>query len=131
VIDPTGGPGQAGQSDPSVVVDGGVARPVLYTSTSGALAGTAIALVGASPGIKTKVLALSMICAAFTTAGSAYFTGGVSPVYWIGRFGALNTNVWLDLGGIVICSTAANTALNIHFDGSATFGMAITYYQAP
>jgi hypothetical protein len=132
MIDPTGGAATSGQRDPSTVYDGGVSRPVLSAQAAGGMAASALTLVAAAAGLRTKVLAVSAICSAFTTAGSCYLrNAGGATLYWLGRVGAANENLFLDLGGTMLTQTAVNTALEIYFDGNANFGVAVTYYQAP
>jgi hypothetical protein len=130
VIDPTGGASTAGQTDPTTIYDGGTARAIISTVVSPGVSG---ALVGATAGLKTKLLGIHVVCSAFTSAGTMYLTNGSGGgfILWLSQLQALG-NVAMPPTGFVLCQTGVNTALWFNFGGgAASFGVNIVYYQAP
>ena len=107
-------------------------RVVQFSNVSQVFAANEFAQIAAAPGLKTKVLGVSLSVSAFTSSGNMFLlngTGGSSILYL--PFFSGFANAFFSLGGLVLCQTAVNTILSVKCTGSLTCGVGITYYQAP
>jgi len=131
VIDPTGGAATVGQTDPTKVYDGGVARSIVSIRLASIL--TTATAVAAAPGLKTKVLGVHVAFAAPATAGAFYFKDGSSAILFVMHtIPVAITMFTISMGGYVICETPVNSALVLQFDGtSPNYNLQLQYYQAP
>lgn len=122
---------QMSLNDPTFVYDDG-RRAVQFSMLSTAFANSEVAQIAAAPGLKTKVIGVSLTVQAFTSSGNMYLlngTGGTSILYlpFISTF----QSAFFSLGGMLLCQTAQNTILSVKCTGTATIGVGIVYYQAP
>lgn len=133
MIDPTGGPGQAGQRDPTVVYDGGAARTVVSLGGVANLTASAVTLVAAAAGVKTKVISFRASCTGFTAAGNLFLRDGAggTSIGFLGSVSALSAVSELETSPFVVCMTSVNTLLELFFTGTANFHYQLIYYQAP
>jgi hypothetical protein len=131
VIDPTGGPGAAGQHVPNSVYDGGVARNIISVRFA-SLAATAT-VVAAAPGLKTKLLGVHVAFAAPSAAGPFYFKdSGGTLLFVVHTIPTAITTLTIAMSGYVICETPVNSALVAQFDGTGpNYNLQVQYYQAP
>jgi len=107
-------------------------RVIQYSAASTAFANSEFAQIAAAPGLKTKVLGVSLSVSVFTSGGNMFLlngTGGSAILYlpFFSTFGS----AFFSLGGLVLCQTAVNTILSVKCTGTLTCGVGITYYQAP
>lgn len=133
MIDPTGGPGQAGQSDPTVVYDGGVARPIQTVAVNVALNATGSTAVAAAAGLKTKIIGINAYTSTFTAEGSLSIRDGAGGtiIFFIGRFIANGVRADFSIGGLQLCAGSVNTLVEVFFSGNAFIQYSLVYYQAP
>src|SRR5262245_15965544 len=115
----------------SVIYDGGRC-PLQFSSVQTAFTNSEVAQIAAAPGLRTKVLGVTLTVIAYTAAGNVLLlngTGGpaIQTLSFFSGFGSSN----FSLGGLVLCQTNVNTLLSVKFTGTATIGVNITYYQAP
>jgi hypothetical protein len=137
MIDPTGGPGAAGQSDPTLVYDGGVARPVLQViASSGVIGPGGVTVIPAAASLKTKIIGVNIICTTWTAEGTLVLKdgAGAASITLCGRYRTpgVGQTFAFDLGGIVIGVGSVNTLVELNYNvANATFAYQIIYYQAP
>jgi hypothetical protein len=137
MIDPTGGPGAAGQSDATLVCDGGVARPVLQVlGSSGIIGPSGATVIPAAVGLRSKIIGINIICTTWTGEGTLVLKDGAggSSITLCGRYKTpgVGQTFAFDMGGIVIGVGSVNTLVELNYNvASATFAYQIIYYQAP
>jgi hypothetical protein len=104
---------------------------VFLEDDPGILTNTAVVLVPAVAGLRTKVVSVVASCTSFTTAGTASINDGVNT-YVLGYFTAAGNQFNFMNGGQLIYSTGVNLPLNgSYFGGTANVAWSVTYYQAP
>lgn len=130
MIDPTGGPGQVGQSDPTVVYDGGVARIIKRKSFGAGFTNSASQLLPAVAGMKLKVVAVTCFSYQFTAAGLAYLTSAAGD-FFLGYIGALGTACPFPTSSHVIYETNVGGALSVGSQGTMQIVFDVVYYEAP
>lgn len=126
---PYGELGVISMRQPTLVWDGG-RRDVETTSPLLVLNGNTSTVLNATPGVKTKILRVTVFATAFTTAGIVYLSGGASN-FNAGYMTAVGINLTIGSEGYKLYETAINTALMGGYTGSGSIVFAVTYYQAP
>ena len=115
--------------EPAFVYDGGrqVVGSQLFPMT--AAAGP---LVGAAPGVKTKVLSLQVACTTFSTVGTITILAGSGGFQMIAIYVPGVGNYSIPTTGYMIAQTGVNQDLWWTFSGgAATFSVSLTWYNAP
>lgn len=131
MIDPTGGPGAAGQGDPTTVYDNGP-RLVKWVGASNGLNNSGATLIAAAPGLRTKIIYWDANVTAFTTAGVFWLRDGAGSVLFLmGTASANNLRFVAELSGIVIATGSVNTTVDIFCSGNVFIYSQVGYYQAP
>jgi hypothetical protein len=135
VIDPTGGPGAAGQRDPSVVYDGGVVRPILTTTGSFGFVTNGTTVIPAAAGLKNKLLGFNIFIIAWTSEGSISIKDGAggTNIFTVARVPTpgVGNRYWFEMGGQMIGAGSINTLVELNYNATATIGFTFIYYQAP
>lgn len=135
MIDPTGGAGTAGATNPTTVYDGGVARTVVNSALFLTINNTVANMVAATAGVSTKIIAVHISCHAFTTAGlMAVKDNGLAGgnIIAVGNPTALGTTYDIRAGGgLVVGKAGVGFTVDLYYSGNGAFSVQLTYYQAP
>lgn len=121
--------------EPAACYDGG-RHDIQYSSFSQALNNSGLTLVAAIPGMKSKLLGLSVsVSGTVTTAGTLAIRDGAggSSVFIAGYYpvGSLGAPPYVHYSSMVpIAQSSTNTLLQLFFGGAATLEGHIFYYQA-
>jgi hypothetical protein len=133
VIDPTGGAGAAGASNPTVVYDGGVAYPVQVLCFSSNLNATFASIITGVAGQRVKILSLYECCTTFTTAGALYLrnSGAGANIFVYAQFTAVGQIAQFSPSGTIAAMSNVGAGVEIVNSGNAVFNGTIVYYMAP
>lgn len=101
------------------------------TSALNNAAAAAVAAQGAS--LRCYVVAVTALCVAFTGAGYVTLRNDATDVFPVAGITAVNIGGPFCVAppGTFLCSTSANTALNLYFSGNGTIKWSVVYYVAP
>src|SRR5262252_7500237 len=105
--------GNVATQEAAYVFDGD-RTPLQFSSVQTAFTASEFAQIAAAPGLKTKVLGVTLSVIAFTSSGNVLLlngTGGpaIQTLSFFSGFGSSN----FSLGGLVLCQTSANTILSV------------------
>ena len=89
-------------------------------------------IIGASPGLKTKVLSLHIACTGFSTVGTVTILAGSGGFPMIALYISGFGNYSIPATGYMLAQTGVNQDLWWTFSGgAATFSVSLTWYNAP